>query len=334
MVDEAMSFDMASNTPYDEMFKTMLYDCRSLIPPVLNEMFNEHYTGDEEIVFRQNEIIVTAPGGEQCRRLKDSFFTVLAAIRRGYIFECETEADGSVLIRLFQYNLETALQEATTKEGMLTVRLPRIALLVLRGAGKRRKAMQIRLILPDDELAAFSVPVMYVSDYTLEQIFEKKLLFLLPFYLFAHEKRFDLYERDAAAMEDLLEDFRTIMRRLAKLQAGGVLDAYTKETIEMMLRKAIQRLTANHKNVQKGLMKVVGGSTLIPHEAWKIRNEAKREGRREGRREGKREGKREGVIATARELLLMGVLTLKQIAQATGLPIPELEAMRDEICPK
>ena len=116
------------------------------------------------------------------------------------------------------------------------------------------------------------------------------------------------------------------MRRLAKLQEEGVLDAYTKETIEMMLRKAIQRLTANHKNVQKGLMKVVGGTTLIPHEAWKIRNE--------GRREGRREGKREGVIATARELLLMGVLTLKQIAQATGLPIPELEAMRDEICPK
>ena len=117
---------------------------------------------------------------------------------------------------------------------------------------------------------------MYVSDYTLEQIFEKKLLFLLPFYLFTHEKRFDLYERDAAAMKGLLEEFRTIMRRLAKLQEEGVLDTYTKDTIEMMLRKAIQHLAAKHKNVLKGLMKVVGGTTLIAHEAWKIRNEGKR----------------------------------------------------------
>ena len=46
---------------------------------------------------------------------------------------------------------------------------------------------------------------------------------------------------------------------------------------------------------------------------------------------GKREGKREGIVSTARKLLAMGVLTLKQIAQATGLPISELEAMKAQM---
>ncbi len=30
------------NTPYDDVFRTMLNDCSSLIIPVINEIFDEH----------------------------------------------------------------------------------------------------------------------------------------------------------------------------------------------------------------------------------------------------------------------------------------------------
>ena len=33
------------NTPYDDVFKTLLNDCTKLIIPVINEIFGEHYTG-------------------------------------------------------------------------------------------------------------------------------------------------------------------------------------------------------------------------------------------------------------------------------------------------
>ena len=39
------------NTPYDDVFRTLLNDCSSLIIPVINEVFSEHYTGKEEIIF-------------------------------------------------------------------------------------------------------------------------------------------------------------------------------------------------------------------------------------------------------------------------------------------
>ena len=38
---------------YDGAFHTILNDCRKLIIPVINEIFGEEYTGDEEIVFSQ-----------------------------------------------------------------------------------------------------------------------------------------------------------------------------------------------------------------------------------------------------------------------------------------
>lgn len=37
------------STPYDDVFRTLLNDCTSLIIPVINEVFGEHYSGKEEI---------------------------------------------------------------------------------------------------------------------------------------------------------------------------------------------------------------------------------------------------------------------------------------------
>ena len=36
---------------YDGVFRTILNDCRRLIIPIINEIFGENYTGEEEIQF-------------------------------------------------------------------------------------------------------------------------------------------------------------------------------------------------------------------------------------------------------------------------------------------
>ncbi len=36
------------NTPYDDVFRTLLNDCTELIIPVVNEIFGENYTGKRE----------------------------------------------------------------------------------------------------------------------------------------------------------------------------------------------------------------------------------------------------------------------------------------------
>lgn len=44
------------NTPYDDVFRTLLTDCSKLIIPVVNEIFHESYTGEEEISLKENEL--------------------------------------------------------------------------------------------------------------------------------------------------------------------------------------------------------------------------------------------------------------------------------------
>lgn len=57
-----MSF---ANTPYDDVFRTLLNDCSSLIIPLINEVFGEHYTGKERIVFSQNEHFMNRQDGDE-----------------------------------------------------------------------------------------------------------------------------------------------------------------------------------------------------------------------------------------------------------------------------
>ncbi len=44
-----------ANTPYDDVFRTLVNDCSPLIIPVINEVFGEHYSGKERIIFSPNE---------------------------------------------------------------------------------------------------------------------------------------------------------------------------------------------------------------------------------------------------------------------------------------
>ncbi len=53
---------------YDGAFRTILNDCRKLILPVINEIFGETYTGEEEIQFFPNEHFID----QRTKRIKNA----------------------------------------------------------------------------------------------------------------------------------------------------------------------------------------------------------------------------------------------------------------------
>jgi len=55
--------------------------------------------------------------------------------------------------------------------------------------------MKYVIITPGGTLR-YDIPVMKIQMYSLNDIFEKGLLMLIPFYIFSHEKRFLEYDRN------------------------------------------------------------------------------------------------------------------------------------------
>ena len=66
--------------------------------------------------------------------------------------------------------------------------------------------MIIEMITPSGNVS-FTVPVLKVKTYSLSDIFEKELYFLLPFYIFNMEKDFPLYKKDSAKLESLKKEY-------------------------------------------------------------------------------------------------------------------------------
>ncbi len=273
-----------TSTPYDDVFRTLLNDCSFLIIPVINEVFGEHYSGQEEIIFSPNEHFLNQQGGNEEERITDTSFRIEGKESKKYHLECQSSADNSMLVRFFEYDTQIALDEGQINGNILTVTLPHSAVLFLRHHASTPDTLKIRMITPGGTVE-YDIQVMKSQQYTLEEIFEKNLLLLIPFYIFSHETRFDEYERDKAKLKALLEEYEWIKNKLEELLKQRAISEYTRCTIIDMSNKVLEHIAVKYNSVKEGVKAVMGGKVL-EYEAKTIKREGIKEGIQKGIQEG------------------------------------------------
>ena len=231
-------------TPYDDVYRTLLNDCTSLIITVVNEVFQKQYNENEKVTVLNNEFYITGKDGTQKERITDSNFVIGNTC---YHFECQSTSDGTIMIRVFEYGSRIAIRDSVLSENMLTVRFP----------------------------------VLKVQNYPLEEIFEKRLFFLIPFHIFSYEKNFSEYESDEEKLQELQRIYIQIVRRLNHCVESGVISEYIKATVVTMSKKVLDALTVKYSRVQERVGKIMGGK-ILDYEAKDILNRGRAEGREEG----------------------------------------------------
>lgn len=291
-----------ANTPYDDVFRTLLNDCSSLVLPMLNEVFGEHYTGKEKITFFQNEHFLNQQDGVEEKRITDTFFEVSGIERKKYHWECESKSDKSILARFFEYDAQIALDSSSIENGMLVIEFPHSAVLVLRGGNSMPDKMKTKIKTPGGEVE-YNTEVLKMQSYSLEELFKKNLLFLLPFYIFNHENELKKCEEKPEILAKLEEEYKKTRNQLEEMQEKGNIDGFTKCTLMDMSNKVAEHIAAKYIKVKERVKKIMVGQVL-EHEAKTIRNQ--------GRAEGRLEGIRSVIIQMYRK-----GFTLSQIAAAT-----------------
>ena len=305
---------------YDGAFRTILNDCRKLIIPVINEIFREEYTGEEKIEFFPNEHFLDQQDAADKERITDTNFRVIGRITKKYHLECESSLpDGKITIRLFEYDAQIALDEGKVTEETLTVTFPNTAVLYLRNYKKTPDKMKYVIVTPGGTVK-YDIPLMKVQNYTLDDIFEKRLLLLIPFYIFSHEKNFPEYNSNEQKLAKLKSEYRYILERLDELEQQGVIGAFDKRTIIELSSDVIKEIAQKYGNVQKGVGDMMSGA-LIETEARKILNQGKTQGISETKKQ------------TALRMLKMGKLTIEEIAECSELNIAEVEQLASELQP-
>ena len=324
------------NTPYDDVFRTLLTDCTELMIPVVNEIFHTKYTGKETICLLQNEHFIRMPDGSEQERITDSSFEIIseetAPIAQGqkkrYHIECQSTEDGTMIVRMFEYDTQLALENREFTSNILTVQFPDSAIVSLRHTKNTPEEMTVKVLTPGGKVS-YTVPILKVKRYTIHELFEKKLFFLIPFHIFAYEKDFKELEENKKKLKQLEAEYASIRERLEIACQMGDLNRYAKAAILDMSRKVIEHIAVKYKNVAKGVSRTMGGKVLN-YEAKDILNRGRAEGRREGEASGIRIGEERTKIQIATKLLNMGN-DIKSVAELAELPQETVEKLAQSI---
>lgn len=277
---------------------------------MINEIFHENYIGDEEILFFPNEHFLNQQDKENKERITDTNFTVFGKVKKKYHIECESSLpDGKITVRLFEYDAQIALDEGDVNQETLTVTFPNTAVIYLRTYKKTPDKMKYVIITPGGTVG-YDVPIMKVQAYSLDDIFRKQLLLLIPFYIFSHEKNLPEYNSNMEKLAELKAEYQDILARLDELERQEMIGAFDKRTIIELSNDVMKELTQKYENVQKGVGDIMGGA-LIETTARKLKNEAENETKRQ----------------TALRMLKRGKLTLEEIAEYSGLSITEVKQL-------
>lgn len=265
-----------TGTPYDDVHRTMLNDCPWLIIPVVNEMFHKKHSEKEKVTVLNNEFFINKQDGEQAERVTDTNF-MIGSDR--YHLECQSTPDGTIMYRMFEYDSQIALQSSEMRDGKLIVKFPSTAVLYLRHNQNTPDTMTMEIQVPGAS-CRYPVPILKVQNYTIEEIFAKNLLFLIPFHIFTYEKEFSKYNSDEEQLEELTCLYGEIMEQLNTYAIENRIDEYTKRTILDMSKKVLKHLAKKHANVKERVGAVMGGK-ILDYEAKDILNAGRIEGRTE-----------------------------------------------------
>lgn len=313
------------STQYDDVFRTLVNDCSDLLIPFINETFGENYPEKTEIRFHPNEHFMNQKDGKTHEKITDTCFEILAETPKKYHLECQSTSDSSMLVRMFEYGTQIALDDGVVKENVLTVNFPNSAILYLRCGKTTPDKIHVIIRAPSGELH-YEVAAVKIQSYTLTEIFQKKLLFFIPFYIFTHESKLEEYNRNTSQMLLILREYESIRDRLEELAVSGEISEYIKRTLMEMCGKVVEYLAKDYERVQEGVKSVMVGKVL-DYEAKDILNRGISQGISQGLSQGLSRGIAKGKLDLCLELLRDGLISYAEAAKRLQISETELREM-------
>ena len=109
---------------------------------------------------------------------------------------------------------------------------------------------------------------------------------------------------------ELKAEYKKILKKLDELEQQKVIGAFDKRTIIEISGDVIKEIAQKYENVQRGMGDMMSGA-LIETSARRLKSEAENETKRK----------------TALKLLKRGKQTVEEIAEDTGLSVPEVRQL-------
>lgn len=195
------------STIFDDVFRTIAQKMPQLLIPLINEVFHTSYSEEEHFEQLRNEHY-------------EKYGTVItdSIIRIGnhiYHLECQSSKDKTMVIRMFEYDISIAIEHASYENDEIwEIEFPQSCVLYIRNHRDLPDYHEAVVKFADGQKVRYRVPILQAKKYTVDRIFEKRLLILLPYHILRYEHFLKHNGTDTRKLQQLLADFREINRRL------------------------------------------------------------------------------------------------------------------------
>lgn len=252
---------MARHTVFDDVFRTICQKMPQLLIPVVNEVFGTKYPDDEPIVQLRNEHF----------EIKGTLITdsLLSISGRTYHFECQSKDDQNMVIRMFEYDYAIALEHLIQDtDGNYVTRLPESCVVYLRDSGSASRRTNLKMICPDGQSFVYKIKSICVQDYTKDEMFEKKLIMFLPYYILRYKNIPSAKKSDQESLSSFLEEFRELQSGLEEFCGNSEERAMYYSNLCQFIVK-ISNYIIKSDAVKRKVREIMGGKVLkLQTEIW------------------------------------------------------------------
>lgn len=262
-----------STTIYDDVFHTIAQNLPQLLIALINLCFGTNYPSDVKYQHIRNEHF-----HKSGKTITDN---VLIIGDITYHFECEANTKSIMVFRMLEYDFLIAFEQAWLNRSTEVV-LPFSCVIYLRHSKDTPDEHTLKIKGSDDASMMYRCPTMKLQDYTLDEMFEKNLLALLPYYIMRYENQFSSMENDEALRAKFLEEVKTLNDRLEAAISPEEKAIVYPDLIALITDIAEYELREYQKTLE-GVKEIMGGR-ILPLPSDPIRK-AREEGLVEGREE-------------------------------------------------
>ena len=250
---------------YDDIFRTLCEKNTKLLIPIINEVFSTKYkiTEDMELLSGEHHILPEKEQDSIGEIITDSLIRIAGKL---YHIECQSSPDGTIILRMVEYDFHIALENAKKTAGGYEINFPYSSVLYLRHTGKTPDKIEMKVNFQNGESTNYSVPVVKVQEYNYEEIIQKDLFLLIPYYIMRYENK-----TDEEIMPCIKKEYEELYNGISTAYNNGTLDSYDITNIIEFTEKLVHYIFNNNRDVCKEVDKVMGGQVLETYADKKLK---------------------------------------------------------------
>lgn len=239
----------------DSALATMVVRLEAYIVPLINELFGESFPDNAKIRILNRKHIHSRMEGSFRRGNTDVIIEVAEALRdealRLYHFTCEPWFDKTAIVRCVEHGCVIAEENAKMTPEEIIITIPNSGIIFLRPDDRILKKYTVISESPQRSEISYGIPTLQMKDYSIDRLFERKLLILIPFYFFRYVNEFEKIDSDEELLGKMENEVMDINTRLEAMKAKNELTAVQKQVVQELLLRVTDSLTENYRNVRK-----------------------------------------------------------------------------------